>query len=44
MNAPEAPLRPLPADRRSCGVLVIGAGIVGVATALRLRARDETFG
>ena len=30
-------MRPLPADRRSCAVLVIGAGIVGVATALRLQ-------
>ncbi|MEO8566401.1 MAG: FAD-binding oxidoreductase [Betaproteobacteria bacterium] len=37
MNAPESPLRPLPADRRSCAVLVIGAGIVGVAIALRLQ-------
>ncbi len=37
MNAPESPLRPLPADQRSCAVLVIGAGIVGVATALRLQ-------
>jgi len=37
MKATESPLRPLPPDRRSCAVLVIGAGIVGVATALRLR-------
>ena len=37
MNAAESPLRPLPADQRSCAVLVIGAGIVGVATALRLQ-------
>src|SRR6187401_2098707 len=37
MNAPESPLRPLPADQRSCALLVIGAGIIGVATALRLQ-------
>ena len=37
MNAAESPLRPLPAEQRSCSVLVIGAGIVGVATALRLQ-------
>src|SRR4029079_3639892 len=37
MKATESPLPPPPADRRSCAVLVIGAGIVGVATALRLR-------
>src|SRR6476620_5477480 len=37
MNAADSPLRPLPADRRSCPVLVIGAGIVGVAIALRLQ-------
>jgi D-amino-acid dehydrogenase len=37
MNAAESPLRPLSPDQRSCAVLVIGAGIVGVATALRLQ-------
>jgi D-amino-acid dehydrogenase len=37
MDASESPLRPLPGDRRSCAVLVIGAGIVGVASALRLQ-------
>lgn len=37
MNSAESALRPLPADQRSCAVLVIGAGIVGVATALRLQ-------
>lgn len=37
MTAPESPLRPLPADEPPCGVLVIGAGIVGVAIALRLQ-------
>jgi len=37
MNAADSPLRPLPADRRSCPVLVIGAGIVVVAIALRLQ-------
>jgi D-amino-acid dehydrogenase len=37
MKARESPLRPPPPDLRSCDVLVIGAGIVGVAAALRLR-------
>jgi D-amino-acid dehydrogenase len=41
MNAAESPLRPLPADQRSCAVLVIGAGIVGVATALRLQSEGR---
>ena len=37
MTAPESPLRPFPANQRSCSTLVVGAGIVGVATALRLQ-------
>jgi D-amino-acid dehydrogenase len=37
MHAADSLLRPLPADRRSCAVLVIGAGIIGVAIALRLQ-------
>ena len=37
MSTAEPALRPLPADRRSCAVLVIGAGVIGVATALRLQ-------
>jgi D-amino-acid dehydrogenase len=41
MTAPESPLPPLPADGRSCDVLVIGAGIVGVAIALRLQGEGR---
>ena len=37
MNLPPSPLQPLLATEHSCAVIVIGAGIVGVAIALRLR-------
>ena len=37
MNVPDSLLPPLPDTERSCDVLVIGAGIVGVAIALRLQ-------
>lgn len=37
MTAPETPLQPFPANQTSCDTLVIGAGIIGVATALRLQ-------
>jgi len=37
MNLPDSPLQSLQATENSCDVLVIGAGIVGVAIALRLQ-------
>jgi D-amino-acid dehydrogenase len=37
LNQPDAPLQAISAAEQSCDVLVIGAGIVGVAIALRLR-------
>src|ERR1700676_4070578 len=37
MYPPASPLTPLTAAERSCGVVVIGAGVIGVAIALRLR-------
>ena len=37
MNVPDSPLQALPTTESSCDVLVIGAGIVGVAIALRLQ-------
>jgi D-amino-acid dehydrogenase len=37
MTAPDPPLRPLPATGHSCDALVIGAGTVGLAIALRLQ-------
>jgi D-amino-acid dehydrogenase len=37
MNLPASPLPPLLATESACAVIVIGAGIVGVAIALRLR-------
>jgi D-amino-acid dehydrogenase len=37
MNPTDSPLPSLPATEKSCDVLVIGAGIVGVAIALRLQ-------
>jgi D-amino-acid dehydrogenase len=37
MNLPGPPLQPLQPDENACDVLVIGAGIVGVAIALRLQ-------
>jgi D-amino-acid dehydrogenase len=37
MTVVDAPLQPFPAAERSCDVLVIGAGIVGLAIALRLQ-------
>jgi len=37
MEPPGSSLEPLPATEQSCDVLVIGAGIVGVAISLRLR-------
>ena len=37
MTLVDAPLQPFPATERSCDVLVIGAGTVGLAIALRLQ-------
>jgi D-amino-acid dehydrogenase len=37
MNSSDSRLRPLPSTEQACDVLVIGAGIVGVAIALRLQ-------
>ncbi len=42
MNAPDSPLQALPATEKSCDVLVIGAGIVGVAIALRLQQEGRS--
>ena len=40
-NFPTEPLQSLPAARTSCDVLVIGAGIIGVAAALRLQQQGQ---
>ena len=41
-RSPHAPLQALPAALTSCDVLVIGAGIVGVAIALRLQQEGRS--
>lgn len=41
MNLADTPLQSLPATQQSCAVLVIGAGIVGVAVALRLQQEGQ---
>ena len=42
MNVPDSPLQALPATEKSCDVLVIGAGIIGVAIALRLQQEGRS--
>ena len=41
MNLADTPLQSLPATQQSCDMLVIGAGIVGVAVALRLQQEGQ---
>jgi D-amino-acid dehydrogenase len=41
MYPPASPLTPLTAAERSCGVVVIGAGVIGVAIALRLQQEGK---
>jgi D-amino-acid dehydrogenase len=42
MNLPDSPLQALLTTEKSCDVLVIGAGIVGVAIALRLQQEGRS--